>query len=375
MKSKINPFRSPGISGAAISAAAIIFACFALLSSSAQATDALFVGSDGDHNLTTGSNWVGGSPAGDWDRMIFDGAVMDGLLDLNNFNGRSGITLTSDVTQDITILNDQPLIMGAVTSDGGIDMSSAAHDLTINTPYWIWGDAYWNVGAGRTLTINSGPSHDGSPTNPAPNSVTKNGVGSALLTSAAYYTGGTTINSGTFHASHALAVGSGGVTVNGGATLAVNAISANTGLTLLESNYGSDLGQIGTLPFAQRLLAATNPAYSQTNAVLYGNGGGGRDYFSQLYTGLIKINTGDTYEFNTTSDDGSLLWIDGQQVVYNNYLQAMTTRSGTIPLGAGYHNIQIAFQQRTGGFDTVTLTVPRGLAGKRFARLVVNPEP
>ncbi len=235
MKSKINPFRSPGISGAAISAAAIIFACFALLSSSAQATDALFVGSAGDHNLTTGSNWVGGSPAGDWDRMIFDGAVMDGLLDLNNFNGRSGITLTSDVTQDITILNDQPLIMGAVTSDGGIDMSSAAHDLTINTPYWIWGDAYWNVGAGRTLTINSGPSHDGSPTNPAPNSVTKNGVGSALLTSAAYYTGGTTINSGTFHASHALAVGSGGVTVNGGATLAVNAISANTGLTLLEA--------------------------------------------------------------------------------------------------------------------------------------------
>ena len=45
-----------------------------------------------------------------------------------------------------------------------------------------------------------------------------------------------------------------------------------------------------------------------------------------------------------------MLWIDGQQVVYNNYYQPMSTRSGTIALGAGYHAIQVAFMQATGGY-------------------------
>jgi|GEM_PF-6510020 len=100
-----------------------------------SAADAFFIGSAGDHNLTTPSNWVGGTAAGDWDRLVFGSDVVDGTLNLNNFNGRSGITLTSGLTQDITIVNNQPLIMASVGGDGFIDMSAATHNLTIYAQY------------------------------------------------------------------------------------------------------------------------------------------------------------------------------------------------------------------------------------------------
>ena len=51
MKSKINPYHSPAIGGAAA-----VFACFTMLNSSAQAADQLWIGSAGDHNVTTPGN-------------------------------------------------------------------------------------------------------------------------------------------------------------------------------------------------------------------------------------------------------------------------------------------------------------------------------
>ncbi len=155
-----------------------------------SAADAFFIGSAGDHNLTTPSNWVGGTAAGDWDRLVFGSDVVDGTLNLNNFNGRSGITLTSGLTQDITIVNNQPLIMASVGGDGFIDMSAATHNLTIYAQYWDWSPIEWNVGSGATLFVNGGIYENG------PHSLTKDGAGTAWITAAGNRTGTTIINGG-----------------------------------------------------------------------------------------------------------------------------------------------------------------------------------
>jgi fibronectin-binding autotransporter adhesin len=230
MKTKRSIFNSAALSGAAV-----VFACLTGINPSAQA-DAYFIGSAGDHNLTTGSNWVGGIAAGDWERMFFGSAVVDGTLNIDNFNGRAGITLTSGLTQDITINGPQPLILAAVGGDGFIDMSSTTKNLTINTAYWMWSPANWNIASGRTLTINGALSEN------VPLSVTKDGAGTAVLANAVY-TGGTIVNGGTlampdgdwqFGNPWGVGGADGPITVNAGATLSTSAgvSSIKNGLTL-----------------------------------------------------------------------------------------------------------------------------------------------
>jgi len=65
--------------------------------------------------------------------------------------------------------------------------------------------------------------------------------------------------------------------------------------------------------------------------------------------GKINITTPGVYTFSTTSDDGSVLFIDGTQVVANNAYQGATQRTGTITLTSGMHDIGIGFYQGNGG--------------------------
>ena len=57
-----------------------------------------------------------------------------------------------------------------------------------------------------------------------------------------------------------------------------------------------------------------------------------------------------TYTFTTTSDDGSMLWIGTTQVVYNNFSQGPTPRSGTIILNQGFHAITMIWGNGNGGY-------------------------
>ena len=311
MKPNIHSFRIPVVSGATI-----LYACFTLLHTGAQAADAFFIGSAGDHNLTTGSNWVGGSHAGDWDRMIFGGDVADGTLNINNFNGRSGITLTSGLTQDITIENNQPLIMGAVTSDGFIDMSAATHNLTINTPYWDWSPIEWNVGSGATLFVNGGIYENGS------HSLTKDGAGTAWITAAGNRTGTTAINGGALVALRST-LGTGAVTINNGGTLYVNdqwVLCGVNGFNVTEQNVASVTVNAG----GQLALDGGN-GYANGATNLYLNGGsvtGGPDNSSPfgglyLYNGNEQITAGGA----TTSTISTIL--------------ALTGNNNSITVGAG----------------------------------------
>lgn len=68
------------------------------------------------------------------------------------------------------------------------------------------------------------------------------------------------------------------------------------------------------------------------------------------WEGKIKIPTAGNYTFYTRSDDGSTLFIDGTQIVSNDYNQGMTERSGVRNLTAGVHNIRVLYRNATGGF-------------------------
>ncbi|MCO6454487.1 MAG: hypothetical protein J5I93_04145 [Pirellulaceae bacterium] len=67
------------------------------------------------------------------------------------------------------------------------------------------------------------------------------------------------------------------------------------------------------------------------------------------WSGKIQITSGGTYTFTTRSDDGSVLFINGQPVVNNNKSQGATNRSGSVMLAPGLHDIAVGYYQGTGG--------------------------
>ncbi|MDT7831567.1 PA14 domain-containing protein [Flavobacteriaceae bacterium S356] len=77
---------------------------------------------------------------------------------------------------------------------------------------------------------------------------------------------------------------------------------------------------------------------------------GDTETYSIRYNGTININTAETYTFYINSDDGSRLYIDGQQVVdYDGLHGASGHQSGSVALAIGVHSIEILFFENTGG--------------------------
>ena len=74
-----------------------------------------------------------------------------------------------------------------------------------------------------------------------------------------------------------------------------------------------------------------------------------QDHNAELWTGILNITTGGAYTFFTSSDDGSLLYLDGQQLVQNDFAQGVTERSGNTTLTPGLHSVIVKFGQGTGG--------------------------
>jgi uncharacterized surface protein with fasciclin (FAS1) repeats len=70
------------------------------------------------------------------------------------------------------------------------------------------------------------------------------------------------------------------------------------------------------------------------------------DQYVMRWRGTVQIPSDGDYQFSTTSDDGSLLYIDNQVVVNNDGRPPVfrpRTRSGTVTLSAGPHSIKIDF--------------------------------
>lgn len=80
----------------------------------------------------------------------------------------------------------------------------------------------------------------------------------------------------------------------------------------------------------------------------------GTDYYAYSFDGYIKITTAGTYTFRTTSDDGSMLYLDGTTLIDNDGTHGSVTVSGSRSLTAGYHQIRVEFFENAGG-DLLTV--------------------
>ena len=68
-----------------------------------------------------------------------------------------------------------------------------------------------------------------------------------------------------------------------------------------------------------------------------------------MLEGYIKIPVTDLYHFYLSSDDGSMLYVDGEKLVDNNGLHGLEEVKGTKALAAGYHRIRIEYFEKSGG--------------------------
>jgi len=103
-------------------------------------------------------------------------------------------------------------------------------------------------------------------------------------------------------------------------------------------NHGAGAGN----PFDQ---------YTDTNGNQVVTPDGNYENLVTKYTGKLNIGGGAAglISFFTASDDGSKLWIDGVEVVNNNFFQGTTERGGSINLTEGVHDVVIGYYE--GGGD------------------------
>lgn len=86
------------------------------------------------------------------------------------------------------------------------------------------------------------------------------------------------------------------------------------------------------------------------------------EWFGIVYTGRIQIAKAGTYKFKTTSDDGSIVWIDGKKVVDQDSIHGPADADGDIVLPAGMHDLKLWYFQGPANQIALQLfvTVPGG---------------
>lgn len=65
------------------------------------------------------------------------------------------------------------------------------------------------------------------------------------------------------------------------------------------------------------------------------------------FKGYLDVITPNTYSFKTGSDDGSALFIDGNEIVSNDFIAPERYRSGTDTLTAGLHSVEMVYYNHT----------------------------
>ena len=69
------------------------------------------------------------------------------------------------------------------------------------------------------------------------------------------------------------------------------------------------------------------------------------EWFAIDYQGKFYVISPGLYRFRLTSDDGSYLYVDGQEIIDNGGLHVPETRQGSLCLGTGPHTIRVTYFQ------------------------------
>jgi hexosaminidase len=71
--------------------------------------------------------------------------------------------------------------------------------------------------------------------------------------------------------------------------------------------------------------------------------------YGVVFEGYVNVPADGFYKFAVESDDGSVLKIDGEEVVNNDGIHGSQPLAGSIPLKQGFHKIQLRYFQAEGG--------------------------
>ncbi len=83
--------------------------------------------------------------------------------------------------------------------------------------------------------------------------------------------------------------------------------------------------------------------------------GAPNDFFAAKYEGQLNVSEAGSYTISLSSDDGSMLFVDGVPVLDNDGLHATRTRSVTLDLDEGSHDIEVRYFEN-GGSQTLQMT-------------------
>ena len=294
----------------------------------------------------------------------------------------SGTLTTSSGATILSAAGNQNL-SNAVVINGNLNFGgvSSANNVTLNGPVTLSSGTV-TVNSPMVSTLISGPLSG--------SSLTKAGPGSLFLSNTGNSQAGVTINNGTVGAyaitasgaSYGSPLGVGPVTLNGG-RLTLQGQFQNQGLQVQIYNAAATAANYNTLSALQAYQASTAGTLALSTGVtalttmngkadlnfssnnyaasaLFGTAGAttanygfaGTTNFQAVFSGYVYLPTPGQYSFNTTSDDGSMLWLDGQNtaVVNSNNSQGATTRAGIYEnTAAGWHQITMGYYQGTGG--------------------------
>jgi alpha-L-fucosidase len=112
----------------------------------------------------------------------------------------------------------------------------------------------------------------------------------------------------------------------------------------LNYSYYEPEGKISMSSFA-----SAYPKTSGNTSVITGKLKQRNDRFALLFEGYIKIDRDGIYTFYTSSDDGSILFIDEKVIVNNDGDHGIVEQAGKVALRKGFHKIRIQYFDSGGG--------------------------
>ncbi len=270
---------------------------------------------------------------------VYDTALWDGTSAGGSVSVGAGLT-----AREIQITNPPSAVTivsgsgGLTLGSGGVDMSKATQNLTINTPILMASTQAWNVANGRTLTVTGGENDGG-----MGYGLSTTGPGTVILDGSNLFSGALTVSAGKLKLGNGASNWpgiSGPVSIAGGATLEFNTIASGTISSLGGSGTLLDSGTTGVITVNEP------PGYSGTIGTIEGAAG------STIL--LVGAPTSTPTIKNILDSPGQTVVFDGGRWILAGggaYTSSLVIESGTVLTlsGAGQNLLDVESLLFTGG--------------------------
>jgi len=294
--------------------------------------------------------------------VLINSSLAGAFIDINNVSANTGNVLSmGSLNYTGATGGAAPSTILNITGGNSYKLQFTGTNLTADTT-----SATFNVGSGLSLILPGGFSNSNIPVNIGPGNLIFSGNNS--------FTTNTTITGSQQVAAQANAVsspyGTGTVILGNGSTLGVDTLAntmSSTGYTQ-GGVTGRFYGWSGTGPGLAVVGATAAGAAGVTGGMSLGDGnisnhpagimngsGPQTTQDTEIYSGLLNVAAGGTYNFGINADDEVELVIDGTAVHLRDntngaggYNAGFIT-SGGINLSAGLHQIVVLHQNGTGG--------------------------